>query len=553
MLIQLTISNFTLVSQLEIDFQSGMTSITGETGAGKSIVIDALNMCLGGRSESGMVSSRALRADMCARFSLKDKSLAMQWLKNQELDEDHECLLRRTIGADGRSRGFINGTPVPLSQLRELGQLLIQIHGQHTHHCLLKLDHQKQLLDAYSAEHHLFIKMKNAYETWHNSCRRSAEQKKKAVENDARHQLLEYYLKELNALDPKPEEYEKIEAEHKRLANRAQLLKMSQEVLQGLCESEHQSILSQLYFSQKQLIELSAMDHYFNNLLNMLKEAIIQIKEVSDEIRHYSQKINMEPDCLASLEQHLSNYLDLARKHHVSPERLADQHQHLLDEQQQLIEQNIDQEDLLQATEKQYQQALEIAHELHEKRQFYAKELSALITENMRNLAMPYAKFSIDTYFDPKHLNIYGATRVEFFVTVNPGQPLQPLIKVASGGEISRIALAMMLSTARKMEIPAVIFDEIDVGVSGSTAALMGRLLRQLAASTQVLCITHLPQVAACGHQHFLFKKQSDTIETDIYVHLLDKKTRLEELARLLGKGKITKNTLANAKELLVM
>ncbi len=233
--------------------------------------------------------------------------------------------------------------------------------------------------------------------------------------------------------------------------------------------------MSQLYFSQKQMIELSAIDHYFNDLLNMLKEAIIQIKEVSDEIRHYSQKTNIEPNFLASLEQHLSNYLDLARKHHVSLERLADQYQQLLDEQQQLIEQNIDQEDLLQVTEKQYQQVLEIAHELYEKRKFYTKELSVLITENMRNLEMPYAKFSIETYFVPKHLNIYGATRVEFFVTMNPCQPLQPLIKVVSGGEISRITLAMMLSTARNIETTAFIFYEIDVGVSGSTAALIGR------------------------------------------------------------------------------
>lgn len=553
MLLQLAISNFTLVRKLEIDFQSGMTSITGETGAGKSIAIDALNMCLGGRAESGMVRSGALRADICARFFVRNNELATQWLKNHELDDNHECLLRRTIGADGRFRGFINGTPVPLSQLRELGQLLVQVHGQHAHHGLLKLEHQKQLLDAYSAEHGLLAEMKKAYGIWHQNCQKWSEQKKKVAENDARHQLLQYYLKEIDTLNPKPQEYEKIEAEHKRLANRVQLLTTSQAVLQRLSESEQQSILSQLYFAQKQLTECGNMDHYFHPLSEMLKEAIIQIKEVSDEISHYSQEINMDPNRLAVLEQHLSDYLHLARKHHVPPERLADQHQALLKEQQQLLEQNADQQDLHQTIKKEHQNALAIAHQLHEKRRCYAQELSLLITENMHKLAMPHAKFSIETCFEPKYLNAYGATRVEFFVTVNPGQPLQPLVKVASGGEISRIALAIMVSTARKIETPALIFDEIDVGVSGSTASLMGRLMRQLAESTQVLCITHLPQVAACGHQHFLVNKQSDGTETDVHVYRLDEKTRLEELARLLGKGQITKNTLANAKELLVI
>ncbi|AKA38022.1 DNA repair protein RecN [Yersinia ruckeri] len=551
MLAQLTISNFAIVRELEIDFQPGLTTITGETGAGKSIAIDALGLCLGSRADGSMVRLGATRADICARFSLADTPTARAWLEQHQLDDSNECLLRRAIGSDGRSRGFINGTAVPLSQLRELGQHLIQIHGQHAHQLLLKPDHQKQLLDAYADQPALLAEMKAAYQAWHKSCRALALHQQQSLERDARHQLLQYHLKELNAFAPIQGEYEQIDAEYKRLANSGQLISISQQALQLLADDEQQNILSQLYSVKELITELAGMDEQFHNLLNMLEEASIQISETSDELRHYGEKLDMDPNRLYELEQRLSRQLNLARKHHIAPEELPALHQQLLEEQQALSQQESDHEQLSETVNIHYQHALVLANQLHQKRQYYAEELSTLITESMHQLSMPHGQLAIDVHFAPEHLSAEGASRIEFGVTTNPGQPLQPLAKVASGGELSRIALAIQVITARKMDTPALIFDEVDVGISGPTAAIVGRLLRQLGESTQVMCVTHLPQVAGCGHQHLFVSKQTDGGETETQMHKLDKKARLQELARLLGGSEVTKNTLANAKELL--
>jgi DNA repair protein RecN (Recombination protein N) len=551
MLAQLTISNFAIVHELEIDFQPGMTAITGETGAGKSIAIDALGLCLGNRSDGNMVRLGAARADICARFSLADTPSARQWLENNHLDDSNECLLRRTIGIDGRSRGFINGTPVPLSQLRELGQHLIQIHGQHAHQLLLRPEYQKKLLDTYANQSALLSEMKTAYQIWHQSCRTLALHQQQSLERNSRRELLQYQLKELNSFAPQASEYEQIDVEYKRLANSKQLLALSQQTLQLLSEDEKNNILSQLYVAKHQLTELAGMDEQFNNLLNMLEEASIQLNEISDELRHYAEQFDMDPNRLYELEQRISRQLSLARKHHVTPEELPLFHQQLLDEQKQLSQQENYHEQLSDAVNIHHQRAFEIATQLHQERQHYANELAALITESMHELSMPHGKFTIETQFEQEQLSAEGATRIEFCVTTNPGQPLQTLVKVASGGELSRIALAIQVITAQKMETPALIFDEVDVGISGSTAAIVGRLLRQLGESTQVMCVTHLPQVAGCGHQHFFVSKQTDGKKTETHMFQLDKKARLQELARLLGGSEVTKNTLANAKELL--
>ncbi|ONF76954.1 DNA repair protein RecN family protein [Salmonella enterica subsp. enterica serovar Typhimurium] len=465
MLAQLTISNFAIVRELEIDFQSGMTVITGETGAGKSIAIDALGLCLGGRAEADMVRTGATRADLCARFALKDTPAALRWLEENQLEEGRECLLRRVISSDGRSRGFINGTAVPLSQLRELGQLLIQIHGQHAHQQLTK--------------------------------------------------------------------------------------PTSQNALALLADGEDVNLQSQLYSAKQLVSELVGMDSKLSGILDMLEEATIQLTEASDELRHYCERLDLDPNRLFELEQRIAKQISLARKHHVSPEALPQLYQSLLEEQQQLDDQADSLETLTLAVNKHHQQALETAQALHQQRQFYAQELGQLITESMHLLSMPHGLFTIDVKFDEHHLSNDGADRVEFKVTTNPGQPLQPIAKVASGGELSRIALAIQVITARKMETPALIFDEVDVGISGPTAAVVGKLLRQLGESTQVMCVTHLPQVAGCGHQHFFVSKETDGAMTETHMQPLDKRARLQELARLLGGSEVTRNTLANAKELL--
>lgn len=551
MLAQLTISNFAIVRELDIDFHRGLTAITGETGAGKSIAIDALGLCLGSRADGSTVRLGAARADICARFTLADTPSAKQWLADNQLDEGNDCLLRRTISADGRSRGFINGTPVPLSQLREVGHHLIQIHGQHAHQLLLKPEHQKQLLDAYADQPELLSQMRQAYQNWHYSCRQLAQYQQQVTEREARRQLLQYHLKELNEFSPQAGEYEQIDEEYKRLANSGQLLSLSQSALYLLADGDDQNIMSLLYTAKNHLVELVELDSKMNDLIVMLDDASIQISEASDELRHYGERLEMDPNRLFELEQRLSRQMSLAKKHRVSAEELPELHRQLLEEQQMLDDHEMNQAELSETVNLHYLQALNIAEQLHEKRQFFADELTRLITESMQALSMPHGKFRIQVQFMPEHLSQEGADRLEFQVTTNPGQPLQALAKVASGGELSRIALAIQVITAQKMETPALIFDEVDVGISGPTAAIVGKLLRQLGESTQVMCVTHLPQVAGCGHQHYYVSKETDGEVTETRMNRLDKKARLQELARLLGGSEVTRNTLANAKELL--
>ncbi|PKH21881.1 DNA repair protein RecN [Enterobacterales bacterium CwR94] len=551
MLAQLTISNFAIVRELEIDFHRGMTAITGETGAGKSIAIDALGLCLGGRAEADMVRTGASRADLCARFSLKDTPSALRWLEENHLDEGNECLLRRVISSDGRSRGYINGTSVPLSQLRDIGQHLIQIHGQHAHQLLLKPDHQKHLLDAYANEGETLSTMRRHYRQWHESCRALSQHQQLAQEREARRELLTYQLKELNEFAPVAGEFEQIDEEYKRLANSGQLLSTSQQTLTLLADGEDQSLQSQLYTARQLMSELVGMDDKLGGVLTMLEEAAIQLSEASDELRHYCDRLDLDPNRLYELEQRIARQIHLARKHHITPESLAAFHQQLLAEQEQLSQQESDQAHLADAVSTHYQAALSTAQQLHERRSANAEELSRLITDSMHSLAMPHGQFAIAVNFNADHLTADGADTLDFRVTTNPGQPLQGLGKVASGGELSRIALAIQVITARKMETPALIFDEVDVGISGPTAAVVGRMLRQLGESTQVMCVTHLPQVAGCGHQHFVVSKETDGAMTETHMQALDKRARLQELARLLGGSEVTRNTLANAKELL--
>ena len=551
MLSQLTISNFAIVRELDIDFHAGMTAITGETGAGKSIAIDALGLCLGGRAEADMVRAGAPRADLCARFLLKDTPQAVQWLEENQLEDGSECLLRRVISSDGRSRGFINGTAVPLSQLRDLGQLLIQIHGQHAHQLLLKPEHQKALLDGYAGEHSLTRKMRESWKVWNQHCRDLAQHQQLSQERAARAELLQYQLKELNEFAPQAGEFALIDEEYKRLANSGQLLSTSQQVLNILADADGSDIQSMLYDARHQVTELVGMDDKLASVLNMLEEAAIQISEASDELRHYCERMDLDPNRLHELEQRISRQVSLSRKHHIAPDALPEFHQALLQEQQQIDTQSDTLASLTSAVAEQHAAAMAVARELHETRKTRAAELSHLVTESMHSLSMPHGQFIIDVEFDESHLTTEGADRIDFRVSTNPGQPLQPLGKVASGGELSRIALAIQVITARKMDTPALIFDEVDVGISGPTAAVVGKLLRELGQSTQVMCVTHLPQVAGSAHQHFFVSKETDGTVTETHMKPLDKRARLQELARLLGGSEVTRNTLANARELL--
>lgn len=558
MLIQLNIQNFAIVDNLEIDFKKGMTAITGETGAGKSIAIDALGLCLGNRVEGHIVRSGANKADLSARFSVVNNQEAIAWLKAHELDDDNskECIVRRVVSEEGRSKGFINGTPVPLSQLREIGELLIQIHGQHAHQTLLKNDNQRNLLDAYLDSPELIKSMKDAYKVWSDSCKALSKHQKLASERLARAELLSYQLEELEEFSPVKGEYEENDNEYKRLSNCGDLLLTSQNAINLLQDDEQVNITQLLNKTKQQIHSISKFDKTFDNILTLLEEADIQLNEACDELRHYANNLEMDPQKLYEIEKRLSKQLQLARKHQVAPEALPDYYQQLKLESEQFKSQEEDQTALVKIIDEQYKQVLLCASNLNQARRKAAEELGAKITESIKALAMPHGQFEILIAHESEYLSSHGADKIEFVVTTNPGQPLDSLAKVASGGELSRMSLAIQVITAQKMAMPALIFDEVDVGISGPTAAIVGKLLRQLGTTTQVLCVTHLPQVAAGAHHHFYVNKvveknENDVMMTSTHMQPLDKKGRLNELARLLGGTQITENTIANAKELM--
>ena len=553
MITQLTINNFAIVDQLLVDFTLGMTAITGETGAGKSIAIDALGLCLGNRSDAMAIRPGANRVDVSASFQLDDTPAALTWLTENQLDDGHECILRRVINQDGRSKAFINGRAVPISQLKDLGHMLIQIHGQHEHQRLLRSDHQLLLLNQYMNEPVLLSEMSQAYKKWKEACKAYQQYEQSKQERDAHIQLLQYQLKELNEFSPSEGEYELIDEEYKRLSNSEQLINISQQSIMLLDEADEYNVNNLLNNVKNNVQSLVELDPRLSDVHQMLEDASIQIKEASYELQNYANSLEIDPARVMQLEQRLSKQIGLARKHHIAPETLPALHQQLLAEFKQINHQDEQGEQLKANIDKYYQIALQFAEKLHQKRKMVSQALAKQITSSIHELSMPNGIFTIDLVYDKHRLTENGADSVTFLVSLNVGQVPQPLAKVASGGELSRIALAIQVLTAQKMDTPALIFDEIDVGISGSTAAKVGHLLRKLGESTQVVTVTHLPQVAGNAHQHYFVNKKISGKQTSTDMQVLDKNGRLNELARLLGGDKITENTLANAKELLII
>ncbi|MBN3573777.1 DNA repair protein RecN [Vibrio neptunius] len=552
MLAHLSVNNFAIVKSLQLELSHGMTTITGETGAGKSIAIDALGLCLGGRAEASMVRQGEEKTEVSAAFSLENNIHATRWLEDNDLLEGSDCILRRIINKEGRSRAFINGSPVPLSQLKTFGQLLINIHGQHAHHQLMKSDHQMAMLDQYAGHSNLLKGTRNAYQNWRQADNTLKQLKENSAANLAQKQLLEYQIKELNELSLGEDEYEELEQEHKRLSNSGELAATCQQAIELIYEGEEVNALGILQSASSSLIQLAELDESLSELPNMLSEAIIQIEETNNELRGYLDNIDVDPARMAFVEERFSKVMSMARKHHVLPDELYQHHQDLSSQIEALDCSDEKLEELEQAVENNYQVFLTSAEKLHKSRCRYAKELNKLITASMHELSMEKAQFCIEVDKQCTHPSPLGMDNVCFMVSTNPGQPIQPIAKVASGGELSRISLAIQVITAQKVDTPSLIFDEVDVGISGPTAAVVGRMLRKLGESTQVLCVTHLPQVAGCGHQQLFVAKQTKAGKTETQMHSLNHEQRVSELARLLGGSEITESTLANAKELLI-
>ena len=554
MLTQLTINNFAIVRQLDIELAKGMSVITGETGAGKSIAIDALGLCLGQRVETSMVREGQERAEICATFHIESQNPAYQWLKEQELqdpDNPTECILRRVINADGRSKAFINSTPVSASQLKEIGQYLIHVNGQHASQLLLKNDYQLQLVDSFAAHSNLLIQIREDYRVWKNLQTQVKTFQQKVAENEARKQLLQYQVDELDEFNLRPNEYLELEDEQRRLSSSEQLTQLSQSALQILSENDTVNIDTLLYRATQYIDELAELDPQYAEVQNMLNEALIQVQEATSEVRHLSGNIEQDPQLLQEIEQRMGQALQLARKHQVKPEDLVEQHQKLKAELTALLDFSESEETLLAQEKSAFAKLQATAVELTTSRQQSANRLAQQVTESIKQLAMENAEFYVELHTDYNKISAYGADNVVFTLRSNLGQQAQPLAKIASGGELSRISLAIQVLTSDKSAIPTLIFDEVDVGISGKTASIVGKLLRKLGERCQVLCVTHLPQVACHGHHQFNVEKFTVENKTETQMTALSATERVPALARLLGGSEMTELALANAQEML--
>lgn len=552
MLHQLSVRNFAIVDDLTIDFQQGMSAITGETGAGKSIALDALSLCLGARSEASFVRSGAEKAEISASFCLQNLPHVQQWLVERELDADEDCLLRRTITAEGRSKAYINGAPVPAALLKEVGSLLVCLHGQHDHHQLMKTDYQLQLLDQYANHSPLLQQVAGHWQHYQQLLQEQRALQKNAEQQAAQRQLLQYQVNEFKEFALKAGEFEQLEIEHKRLAHTSALQDNAAFAINSLFDGEHNNAHSLVESVVARLSAQQDIDPQLTPIVALLNEASVQIEEAVRELRHYQDKLETDPEALATADERLSLILQLARKHQIQPSQLADYQQRLIDELNSLsaCSERLDQlaEEISQA----HQDYLSQAARLSQSRVKAAQMLDQKVIEIMQQLNLADGLFVTHIDSQPEHYNSRtGVDQISFKVAMNLGQPPQDLHKVASGGELSRISLAIQVLTAEQEGLPTLIFDEVDVGVSGPTAATVGRLMRRLGESNQVICVTHLPQVAARAHHQIQVRKNNLNGLTSTTMDVLNHEQRVNELARLLGGDTITQTTLANAQELL--
>ena len=555
MLTQLSVNNFAIVRHLILDLEQGMSVITGETGAGKSIAIDALGLCLGYRSESSMIRHGADKADISATFFMQPNSPAYQWLAERELlDEENpqECILRRMINLEGRSKAFVNNHPIPASQLRELGQYLIHLNGQHAPQLLLKNEYQLELIDNYANLHADLAEMQQSYQYWRKQYQLRKNYHQQCAENEARKQLLQYQVEELDEFAIKENEFEEMEETHARLSNAESLTELSQSVLEVL-SNDNVNADSLIYQAIRDLEDLAEVDTRYQSALDMLNEALIQVQEASSEVRNLADHIEQDPEMLKELDERIAKTISLSRKHHVLPNQLWQHHAKLQQELQELLDHSQNEQALIEQERAAHQHCVQLAEQISVKRKQAGEKLAEQVTQQIKQLSMENGEFFVDVKFDPKKLSPQGADFVEFNLRSNLGQLMQPLAKIASGGELSRISLAVQVLTANKLSTPTIIFDEVDVGISGSAATTVGKLLRQLGKKCQVLCVTHLPQVASYGHNHFNVQKYVENNQTETQMTHLKEEERISALARLLGGSKITEAVLANAKEMLAL
>lgn len=551
MLSQLLIRDLAIVSAQELELQPGFSVLTGETGAGKSILIDALGLALGERADNAMIRSGSERAEVSADFDISDQPAVSAWLQARDLDADNACLIRRVLSREGRSRAFINGRPAPIQQVQELGNLLVEIHGQHAHQSLLKRNHQRLLLDAYGGEMALAGQVAASFKRYRKSQQQLAELTTAAADRASRLDLLRFQLDELTALNLSSDELESLAHDHKRLSHLEQLRNSCNYILENLDETDP-SARGLLVRLSDELNSLQPLDASLSEPREMLENALIQIDETLAFLRDYLAGLELDPAELQQIEQRLEAIHDMARKYRVNPKVLPQRLGQIQEELEQLAHADVALTELQNQVADEHAAYLKSARKLSGKRRTAAKRLGQEISEAMQQIGMPGGIFSVALQpVEESAAGSGGLEQIGFLVSANPGMPLQPLNKVASGGELSRISLAIQVATIRYGQTPTLLFDEVDVGIGGGVAQKVGQMLRNLGDSRQILCVTHLPQVAAQATQHLQVNKSSTRQQTHTEISTLNKKERVYEIARMLGGVEITEQTLAHASEMI--
>ncbi|MDP2961293.1 MAG: DNA repair protein RecN [Sulfurimicrobium sp.] len=551
MLLSLAIRDFVIVDRLELEFKPGFTVLTGETGAGKSILIDALALVLGERADAGVVRAACERAELSAEFDAAKIPVLKSWLDENGLaDEPGVCLMRRVIDASGRSRSFINGRAVTLQQLREAGECLVDIHGQHAHQSLLKSSAQRELLDGYAGLGDSAREVARYFRDWQAVRERFLAWEKDSAAAAVELEQLEWQVRELRALDLGEAEWPELQAEHARLAHSASLLENAQYAVELLAEGD-QALLPQLNGLIGRINKVVEFDSALGEPLAILDSAAAQMQEAAYGLRHYAQRLDMDPDRLRQIEQRLEQVHDMARKYRIAAEALPQQLQERAARLEEL--QQLGSAEALQRQEAEAEAAyLSRAKVLSAARRLAAQELGSKVSEGMQQLAMTGGRFEVALHALPEG-NVHGLEQVEFLVSSHSSLAEKPLAKVASGGELSRISLAIQVVTSKVAAVPTLIFDEVDVGIGGGVAEVVGMMLQGLGRERQVLCITHLPQVAALGHQHWQVSKITRDDQVVSRIAALDRFQRIEEVARMLGGVTITDTTRQHAAEMLGM
>jgi len=552
MLMNLQVRDFAIVEKIDIEFEPGMTVLTGETGAGKSILVDALGLVLGERGSAQMVRDGARRAEFAAEFDVSTLETVCAWLVRHALDMDGECLLRRVINADGRSRAFVNGNAVPLAQLKNIGELLLDIHGQHFHQSLARRPIQRDLLDHFGGLLGRRAELASCYSSWIAV----AERLKRLLDADAdrasRLDLLTFQLQELDSLGQTEGESDALHKERRILQNSSRLAAGITQSLEALSDNDCGNANALIAEAIRSIDALVEYDPSLEPLIEMLNSASIQVSEATDALRRYGEDVDMDPQRRDWVEERLDALQAIARKHRVPVDQLPSVHGRLRDEYSALVNSEERGRELEAQAATMRGDFLQQANALSAERAKAASLFSGAVTEAMSGLGMPGGIFEAAlSGIGEDSARPWGVDDVEFLISANPGQEALPLAKIASGGELSRMSLAIQVIASDGSAVPTMVFDEVDSGVSGGVAEMVGRRLQELGENRQVLCVTHLPQVASLADHHFRISKVSDGKSTRSGIQVLGNDGRVEELARMLGGVEITSKTLEHAAEML--